>query len=143
MLTHLAAKATRGDAEGRFVRKLALTRRLYERGLSKQQIIDLYRFIDWVLRLPEALELRYTDAIFQIEEGNKMPYVSFIERRGEARGQIQGAGLLLRGQLEQRFGPLPEPIVARLDEADAEQLLAWGRRVLDAGTLDVVFVDDA
>ena len=76
-----------------------------------------------------------------------MPYVSFIERRGEARGeargQIQGAGLLLRGQLEQRFGPLPEPIVARLDEADAEQLLAWGRRVLDAGTLDEVFVDDA
>lgn len=142
VLAHLAAQATRGDAQGRYARKLALTRKLYERGLTKQRIIDLYRFIDWALALPADLELRYTDAIFQIEEGLKMPYMSFVERRGEARGKVAGAGLVVRGLLEQRFGPLPEPILDRLDQADADQLVAWGQRVLDARTLDEVFAGE-
>jgi hypothetical protein len=47
---------------------LQLTRRLYERGLPRQTIIDLYRFLDWLMRLPEDLELHYTDAIVRIEE---------------------------------------------------------------------------
>lgn len=91
-----------------------------------------------MLRLPEALELKYTDAIFRIEESNKMPYLSFVERRGESRG----FGVMLHGQLEQRFGPLSDAVNARLEEADADQLLAWSRRVLDARTLDEVFADE-
>jgi hypothetical protein len=109
----------------------------------KQQILDLYRFIDWVLQLPKALELRYTDAIYQIEESKNMPYLSFVERRGEARGEARGFSVMLRGQLEQRFGPLSNAVIERLDAADADQLLAWSRRVLDAPTLDEVFADDA
>jgi hypothetical protein len=142
VLAHLAAQATRGDAEGRYVRKLALTRKLYERGLTKQRIIDLYRFIDWGLALPVDLELRYTDAILQIEEGLRRPYVSCVERRGEARGKVAGAGLVVRGLLEQRFGPLPESVLDRLDQADADQLVAWGHRVLDARTLEEVFAGE-
>ena len=55
-----------------------------------------------------------------------MPYVSFVERRGEARGEargrVSGAAWLLRGQIEDRFGALPEPFIARLDQADPERL---------------------
>ncbi len=147
VLAHLAAQATRKDPQVRFARKLALTRRLYERGFSKQQIIDLYRFIDWVMTLPEPLELQYTDAIHQIEESLKMPYLSFVERRGEARGEargaILGAGMVVRDQLEDRFGPLPPTVLKRLEQANAEQLRAWGRRVLRAQTIDDVFDDPA
>jgi hypothetical protein len=142
VLGHLAAQATRHDVQARYRRKLALTRRLYERGLSKQRIIDLYRFLDWILRLPEDLELQYTNAIFAIEESLKMPYVSYVERRGEARGQVRGAALLLRGLLEQRFGTLPANMVERLEQADAERLMAWSQRILDARTLDTVFAED-
>jgi len=138
VLAHLAAQATRHDVQARYLRKLALTRRLYERGLSKQRIIDLYRFLDWILYLPDDLELQYTDAIFAIEESLKMPYVSYVERRGEVRG----AGLFLRGLLEQRFGALPAETIERLGQADAERLMAWGRRVLAAQTLDEVFAED-
>jgi hypothetical protein len=146
VLAHLAAQATRDDAQARLGRKLALTRRLYERGLAKQRIIDLYRFLDWILRLPEDLELHYTDAIFAIEESLKMPYVSFVERRGlangQALGQIRGAAMLLRDQLEERFGTLPAEAAERLDRADQERLRAWGRRVLHAQSLDEVFADE-
>ena len=48
---HLAAQATKGKASQhrRRQRKYRLTTMLYDRGWSEQEIIDLYRFIDWVL----------------------------------------------------------------------------------------------
>ena len=145
VLAHLAAQATRDDVRARYRRKLQLTRRLYERGLTRQRIIDLYRFLDWILRLPDDLELRYTDAIFAIEESLKMPYVSFVERRGqalgEALGEARGAASVPRGQLERRFGPLPAETIERLERAEPDVLLAWSLRVLDARSLDEVFAD--
>ena len=138
VLAHLAAQETHGDAQARYRRKLKLTRRLYERGLSRQRIIDLYRFLDWILRLPDDLELQYTDAIFAIEESLKMPYMSFVERRGQARG----VALVLRGLLEQHFGPLSAQTQERLDQAEPERLMAWSLRVLDARSLDEVFAED-
>ena len=138
VLAHLAAQETHGDAQARYRRKLKLTRRLYERGLSRQRIIDLYRFLDWILRLPDDLELQYTDAIFAIEESLMMPYMSFVERRGQAHG----VALVLRGQMEQRFGPLSAETLERLDQAEPERLMAWSLRVLDARSLDEVFAED-
>lgn len=135
MLAHLAAQATRHDPQARLGDKLGLTRRLYERGFPRRRIIDLYRFLDWLLRLPDDLELQYSDVVFAIEEGFKMPYLSYVERRGEARG----AAVLLRGLLEERFGELPTALVERLKQADGERLLAWSRRVLRARTIDEVF----
>jgi hypothetical protein len=35
------------------------------RNLPRQTIIDPYRFLDWLMRLPEDLELQYTNAIPQ------------------------------------------------------------------------------
>ena len=68
-----------------------------------------------------------------------MPYLSYVERRGEARGEARGAALLLRGLLEERFGALSETVVERLEQADGARLLAWSRRVLTARTIDEVF----
>jgi hypothetical protein len=72
-----------------------------------------------------------------------MPYVSFVERRGEARGRVLGAALFLRELLEERFGTLPQGAIERLEQADAERLMAWGRRVLHAQSIDEVFGEDA
>jgi hypothetical protein len=40
--------------------KTALTRRLYQKGWSRQDVLSLYTFIDWVVALPPELELNYT-----------------------------------------------------------------------------------
>jgi hypothetical protein len=50
-------------------------------------------------------------------------------------------GMIVREQLEERFGPLHATVLARLEAADAEQLRAWARRLLDAGSLDDVLGD--
>ena len=62
------------------------------------------------------------------------------EARGEARGEAQGrdsaAREMLLGALEQRFGPLPDAVVARVNEKSAD----WCRNALSealaAGSLD-------
>ena len=59
VLAHLTAQATRQDMVGRRPAKLMLARRLYELEYSRDEIIDLYRFIDWLLRLPDVVEAQF------------------------------------------------------------------------------------
>ena len=70
-------------------------RSLYEKGLSKQEIIDIFIFIDWLMVLPGALVQAFNEKVLKFEEENKMSHVSSIERlgqeKGRARGRIDGA----------------------------------------------------
>jgi len=54
-------------------------------------------------------------------------------------GRQQGEARLLTRQLQQRFGPLTEADQVRIQNADADQLLEWGDRLLTARTLSEVF----
>jgi predicted transposase YdaD len=61
------------------------------------------------------------------------------EIQGQAKGRVEGEAALLLRQLERRFGPLPESARLRVATADAETLLAWGERILDAESLEDVW----
>jgi len=54
-------------------------------------------------------------------------------------GRQQGEARLLSRQLEQRFGPLTDSDRARINQADADELLSWAERLLTAQTLSEVF----
>jgi predicted Ser/Thr protein kinase len=60
---HLVAQATNGKESQQRQRKqkLNIMKMIYDRGYSRQEVTDLYRFVDWVLTLPpdlaEALKL--------------------------------------------------------------------------------------
>ena len=155
---HLLAQATRHDSAQRFAGKLALTRRLYQRGWNRQEIIDLYEFIDWLLALPDALEDVYLDEIHELEVTTNMRYISSAERIGMRRGMERGIergmekglqqglqqGLeqsrsLLRRQLRRRFGELPEWADIRLQKGTPPQLELWAEQLLDADTLEATF----
>ena len=63
---------------------------MYEGGFSREDILQLYRFIDWVLTLPAELEQRFLTEIQDREEERKMPYVTSAERIGIEKGIQQG-----------------------------------------------------
>ena len=63
------------------------------------------------------------------------------KQQGLEEGLKQGELRLLLLQLERRFGPLDEHTRQRVQAADAEQLLEWGRRFVDATALQDVFGD--
>lgn len=86
VMAHLKAQETRGQQQERKTWKLSLTRRLYERGYQRQQIIDLFRFIDWVMALPKELEEDFRQQLNVYEEERRMQYVTSIERIGMEKG---------------------------------------------------------
>jgi len=95
---------------------------LYERGYTKDDILELFRFIDWVLTLPEELEEDFARAVEEYEEAVKMPYITSVERVGIKRGREQGRqeGSLdsireaVLDVLETRFGEAPGTITSAL-----------------------------
>ena len=82
VMAHLKAKETRQNDQERKRWKLDLTKRLYEKGYQREDIINLFRFIDWLMRLPEELEQSFWQEVTQYEQENKMPYITSVERRG-------------------------------------------------------------
>jgi hypothetical protein len=117
-------------------------RLLYQRSCDKQRVIDLFRVIDWMMRLPEELEQQLWREIETIEEGKKMQYVTSVERMGIAKGLLQGEAEMLSVMLRHRFGNLPEAITNRLKLASEDQLKKWLINAISASTLDAVFNDD-
>jgi len=64
-------------------------------------------------------------------------------QQGMERGMEQGLQSLrdvLSRQLAHRFGPLPTEMEQRLRQADSETLERWADNILDARTLEDVFV---
>ena len=95
VLTHLRAMESKSDPEKRLFWKLTLVKNLYKRGFSKQDVINLYRFIDWIVSLPMDLEIKFKEEIEKFEEEVKVPYISTIERMGIEKGKLELAKKLL------------------------------------------------
>jgi hypothetical protein len=134
---HLKTQETRHAAEARYGAKLALVKSLYRRGWNRSDILELFRCIDWMLRLPEALEERIWSEMQDYEEERKMPYVTSVERIGIRKGRAEGMAherqLLLR-QIRKRFGPevagQSQPLLERI--TDAQPLEDLGESLLDS-----------
>ena len=136
---------------------------LYGRDWDRQRIIDLYRVMDWIMRLPPALEQRLRTGIVQFERRSDMTYLSSIERigmeigereglkrgldegrkqgidEGLQQGQRRGAADMLALVLKARFGPLDPSVQSRIDAADTRQINRWAENSVHADSLDTVF----
>ena len=138
---HLAAQSTRGDMDLRGKLKWELTRRLYERGYERRDVLELFRLIDWLLRLPEGLEVALREQIVSFEEDKAMPYITSIERIGRQEGLAEGRLQALREDildiLEIRFGTVPGPLKAMVDAATEEtRLKSMHRHAVQIPSLD-------
>ncbi len=111
VMAHLKAQATTHDPDGRSRWKVTLFKMLHERGYNKEDILELYRFIDWLMILPKALERKVTEEMSQYEEEAKMPYVTSFERIGIQKGILQNSREDVIDVLETRFETVPQPIV--------------------------------
>lgn len=132
VLAHLASIRTRSAPKARLQWRWMLTRALYERGHDRKDVLELLRFLDWLLALPPELEDVYVERYDRLEKECEMPYrMKFeleAEKRGEALGEARGQRRTIRSVLEARFGVLPSDLSARLEEVtDTEQLAALAR----------------
>jgi hypothetical protein len=136
-MAHLKSMATQRNAENRFRAKFALIKMLYKRGYSRKYILELLRFIDWVMKLPHDLEEKLNDAVNKFEEEQKMKYKTYGERKAEQQGLQQG---LLEGiamGLKLKFGMDGEKEMIKIRNIQDPKILQainWG--IITANTLD-------
>jgi hypothetical protein len=97
----------RGD---KFNAKRYLIRKLYERGYNRNEIRDLFEFIDWVLQLSDYEEKIIWEEIKELEEVTRMPYITSVERIGIEKGLQQGFSAMVLEALNERFGEVPSEI---------------------------------
>ncbi len=90
VLAHLRALASRKAPDKRLKWKTHVVKILYDKGYSRQNILELLRFIDWVLVLPQELEDRFIAIVEQYEERETMRYITSWERAGLQRGLEKG-----------------------------------------------------
>jgi hypothetical protein len=143
--THILTQRTRKNDEERYKAKQLLVRLLYQRKWDKQRVIDLFRVIDWMMRLPEELEQQLWQEIGTLEENEKMQYVTSVERFEIAKvrqeGLLEGEAEMLGLMLKHRFGDLSDAVINRLRHASEDQLKEWLISAISAPTLDAVFND--
>jgi hypothetical protein len=118
--------------------------------LGSEDCSSLRRSIDaWIRKL----QLRETgtvliEGIEQILEekamGERFEFGSWAEyeqHRGFERGKAQALRDTLKRQLQRRFGDVPEPLLAVIEQASVERLERWIDRILDAPAVDALFSD--
>lgn len=123
------------SGQGQFDWKLKLVRLLYARQYNREQVIQLFEFIDWALNLPKELELVFREEVNKLEVTNKVAYVTSIERIGVEKGLEQGLhegtlALILR-QLKRRFGELDVNLEQQVNKLPLEKLETLGDSLLD------------
>jgi hypothetical protein len=130
--------------------KISLSKRLYAKGWKKQDLLTLFKFIDWIIALPPELELEYNETIEKIEEEFKMTYVSTAERvgirKGEAlgieKGKVIGEGEMLVSQLTIKFQTVPQKYLDRIKNAHTDALMVWAKKLLFAPKIEDVFEEE-
>ena len=110
-------------------------------------MLDLFWFVDWLMKLPEELEQQFDNEVERLETETSMRYMTRFERRGLEKGIeqgleqgiLQGEASFLRRQLKRRFERLPKWAEERLAGASREELESWADRVIEAEALEEVF----
>ncbi len=118
--------------------------------------MELYRLLDWLMRLPEDLDREYKRELREYEERRAMPYITSNERVSREEGRQEGRqeglqeGLqkgLQKGQLtalhesaldnlEVRFGEVPFGVFELVKASrDVAQLKSWRRLSVTSPTL--------
>lgn len=142
----LKTKETRKDYEKRLRWKREIILGLYRKGFRRNDIINLFRFLDWVMTLPPGLDEKLKQEVYEIEEGKKMPYVSSWERAAKQEGMLLGVeqGVLLGVEqereshrsfilrlLQRQIGEISESLRKKLSRLPIEQMDALGEALLE------------
>ena len=110
VMAHLKMQETRRDKPSRKIWKMRLVRGLHESGYDKENVLNLFRFIDWILNLPKPLETEFWQELKAYEEDKKVPYITNVERIGYDRGIKEGKQTIAINMLKDS---LPLETIAR------------------------------
>ena len=136
---HLSAQRTRKNHEERLGIRWRMLRNLYERGWSREEIIELHRLLDWLLVLPPKMNLEFRRRVLEYEKEKIMPYITSNEQiateegrqEGRQEGRLEGRQAVILRQLRRRLGGLENATERRVCDLGAENLELLAEDLLD------------
>jgi len=141
-MAHLLTLKSAGDSGKRMNGKLTLIRHLYRKNFSKQDIISLFRFIDWIMYLSEETDSLFWEELTELEKENKMPYITSIERlgfkRGIQQGNQEGKSFIIAKQIAKKFKSPAETELSVLKNLKTDDLTELGELIFDFDSLEEV-----
>ncbi len=135
VMAHLKTKATTGNLSEREQWKWTLIRGLYERGLTKEKIVNLFKIIDKMMTLPKELQQGLVTKIKHLEEENQMPFISPTEELAMERGELKGEQQIIIRQLNRRIGEIESSFIETIRTLTIEQLELLGEALLDFSSI--------
>jgi hypothetical protein len=146
VLAHLHTQRTAKNTTERRREKMTLIRHLYQKNYSRQDIVNLFRFIDWLMRLPEEEDRLFWKELSDFEEEKKMPYVTSVERIGYQRGMEEGTeqgiekgqSLLLSEMIASKFGIHPDSALSAIQRLKPEERTELGKRLFHFETQEAL-----
>jgi hypothetical protein len=106
----------------------------------KRHILELFRLLDWLLKLPMENEAEFRQQLDNYEKTKVMPYVTSIERLAKEEGREEGRQMVrenLFDVLSERFHSVPEFVRERLNATRDDTLLRqFFQHAIKCQTLD-------
>ncbi|MEO1183191.1 MAG: cytosolic protein [Cyanobacteria bacterium J06636_27] len=119
VLAHLTALETSDNRVERKAQKLALVRRLYEKEFNREQVLNLFAFVDWMLTLPLELEREFEVEVEKLEEFIRMKYVTSVERIARRESLLKSIPVCLRI----KFGDEGQSLLSEIENIEDFRLL--------------------
>ncbi len=131
----LKTMETQGDDQSRYRWKREFILQVYQLGLSHETLIQILRFIEWIMILPDALENRLYEEMKQKEGDKAMTYILYAERKGikeglkkgiqkgRKEGQAEGLRRAIEIMMEARFGKAESALKSKLDKINSIKTL--------------------
>jgi len=120
---HLDYLTAGADPKKRLAARIGLTRPLYRHGFSRDQILRLYRFLGFLMRLPDDLAIEYRKVVESIEGELSMPYITDTERLAKREGTLLRAREDVIEALEIRFSDIPYQVQEAINHVGTEAAL--------------------
>ena len=115
ILAQLAA-LKKQEVELKLASKLQITRKLYSSGFNKKEVIELFRFIDWVINLPKESEEKFMRNLAKLE---KEEFDKNFICPAEQLWMEQGIEQVARNMLNEK---LPLKLIKKITGLSSEQM---------------------
>jgi len=133
---YLKALETVGNIQEKYSWKKRFLLELYQLGMDRETLLAIYKFIDWMIRLPKDLNKTFVAEMKTIEEAKHMSLITSAEEVGLEQGLEQGVNSLQRviaKIIKRKFGALGQQLADRTREVNRLEILEdLSEKLLDA-----------
>jgi hypothetical protein len=103
VMAHLKAEELKRKAKERKNWKFLLVQGLYEKGYNGDQVRDVFRFVDWIMVLPEKLDNTFWNELKAFEQEKNMTFITSVERIGIKKGREEKCQEIVLSMLSKGF----------------------------------------